>query len=220
MHDLQKQILRQLLLKQTCRYRDIKPKEVEGNLFMYHLRRLISDGLVEKSSNRYQLTKAGLRFVDTVSLENLRPRIQPKIATLLIVKNNSGQYLLYRRSREPFFGKTGFPYGKIHLGETIAEAANRELQEKTGLQASLNHRGDAYVTVYQGNELLSHMLFHIFAGSDPAGQLKADSEIGRCFWGHPTKIAPQDLFPGLGDIFRTVDKTNRVNFFREFSYQI
>lgn len=219
MHDLQKQILRQLLLNQNCRYRDIKPKEVEGNLFMYHLRRLISDGLVEKNGTHYQLTKAGLRFVDSVSIKSLMPRIQPKIATLLAVTNERGEWLLYKRSREPFFGMVGFPYGKIHLGETVSQAASRELREKTGLSASIEHRGDAYVTVWQKDELISQMLFHIFIGTNPAGELKTDSEIGHCFWSRADAIKPANLFPGFREILQLIETPAKEFFFKEFSCQ-
>lgn len=43
--------------------------------------------------------------------------------------------LLVLRAHEPDRGKWGFPGGLIELGETVAEAALRELQEETGLIA-------------------------------------------------------------------------------------
>jgi len=43
--------------------------------------------------------------------------------------------LMVLRAHEPDRGKWGFPGGLIELGETVAEAALRELQEETGLVA-------------------------------------------------------------------------------------
>lgn len=218
MHRLQQRILHQLLLHKNCRYRDIKPKEVEGNLFMYHLKQLITDELVEKTDNRYQLTQKGLKFVDTLSLKNLKPRIQPKIITLLAVKNNSGKWLLYKRSRQPMFGKIGFPYGKIHLGEKIKEAAERELLEKTGIEAKLNHKGDVYITTNSSNDLVSHVLLHIFTGKNPKGALLKESDIGKCYWGSIKDIPEENIFLGLEDILKLIKTKN--HFFEELTYNI
>ena len=185
---------------------------------MYHLKQLITDELVEKTDNRYQLTQKGLKFVDTLSLKNLKPRIQPKIITLLAVKNNSGKWLLYKRSRQPMFGKIGFPYGKIHLGEKIKEAAERELLEKTGIEAKLNHKGDVYITTNSSNDLVSHVLLHIFTGKNPKGALLKESDIGKCYWGSIKDIPEENIFLGLEDILKLIKTKN--HFFEELTYNI
>lgn len=185
---------------------------------MYHLKQLITDELVEKTDNKYQLTQKGLKFVDTLSLKNLKPRIQPKIVTLLAVKNNSGEWLLYKRSRQPMFGKIGFPYGKIHLGEKIKEAAERELLEKTGIEARLNHGGDVYITTNGSNNLISHVLFHIFTGKNPKGKLLEESDIGKCYWGKVEDIPKENTFPGFSDILKLIK--NKKHFFEELTYNM
>jgi hypothetical protein len=43
-------------------------------------------------------------------------------------------WLLIQRGREPNKGQWSFPGGKIHLGESILEAAKRELNEETGIE--------------------------------------------------------------------------------------
>ncbi len=200
-HQLQKYILNQLTRRPECRYRDIKPKEVEGNLFMYHLRALQKEKLLEKTSTGlYRLTADGLHYTDGLSQENFQPRIQPKIVTLLACQNDAGGWLLYRRGRQPFHGLLGFPYGKIHLGETIQEAAERELKEKTGLVADLAHAGDAYLTVFQRDEIISQMFCHIFVGSNATGIVMEKSEIGECSWQSIDKLG-DDYMPGFREIF-------------------
>lgn len=47
-----------------------------------------------------------------------------------------GRVLLVRRANPPDVGRWGFPGGKIDSGETIENAAVRELFEETGVRAS------------------------------------------------------------------------------------
>lgn len=54
------------------------------------------------------------------------------IATLF----RDGQVLLVRRANPPDVGRWGFPGGKVELGESIMDAAIRELHEETGIQAT------------------------------------------------------------------------------------
>ncbi|MDO8638731.1 MAG: NUDIX domain-containing protein, partial [Candidatus Daviesbacteria bacterium] len=144
MHPIKRQILYQLITNPFLPFSKLKSKEIESNLFIYHLKQLILEGLVKKKADgKYELTSEGIGFTDRLSLSNFKPRIQPKIITLIVCQNKNGEFLLYKRGKQPFLGYTGFPYGKIHLGEKITQAAERELKEKTGLFAKLNHRGNA-----------------------------------------------------------------------------
>lgn len=217
MHWIQKEILKQLILHPQRRYSELKPDGVEGNLFMYHLRSLIRDGYVAKTgSGRYALSADGKRYADRLSLDTLKPRIQPKIVSMIVCRNARGEYLLYRRVRQPFSGMVSFPHGKIHLGETVAEAAARELSEKGGLRATLRHCGEVYLTVYQAGELVTQTLCHVFTASRPVGTIRSDETIGSCFWGRLQRTARPDYAPGLLDVARLAGRRGR--FFEEFRY--
>ena len=58
----------------------------------------------------------------------------PIPAVIAVVIRNS-RALLVRRANPPDAGMWGFPGGKIELGETVKEAAIRELLEETGIHA-------------------------------------------------------------------------------------
>ena len=206
MHILEKQILARLTFNPGLKYSEIKPREVEGNLFTYHLNLLIKQGLVTKPSEHlYDLSARGRRYVDKLSLKHFRPRVQPKIVTLIVCKNAKGEYLLYKRHHQPFYGMCGFPYGKTHLGETLTTAATRELMEKTDLVARLTHRGDVYLVINDQGELLAHMLCHIFTTSHLSGTLRPQTIMGKCFWSK-LPITSGRLMPGVMEIYQLIRK--------------
>jgi len=218
MHILQQHILRELVFNEKSRYTDLKPKGIESNRFAYHLNALEKDGYIKQAEGKYKLTALGNRYVDKLSLKNFQPRLQPKIVTLTIVKNKEGKYLFYVRKRQPFLGYVSFPYGKTHFGESIKEAAKREVKEKSALVvSSLKYRGDAYLTVHKDKELLTYMLCHVFEGNQTSGELK-ESEESRPFWGILQEVKG-DFVPGFFEIFEIARK-EKDTFFREIRIDI
>lgn len=221
MHRLQQHILHQLITNPTCRYTDLKPSEVEGNLFMYHLRCLIKEGWVEKRiDGLYQLTSDGKAYVDRLSLKLFAPRIQPRIVTLMVVKGNDGRLLMYRRRRQPLINMIGFPYGKIHLGEKVKDAAERELLEKTGLRANLVHIGDGYANTFEDTQPVSQIMFHLFSGSNPTGELTKASDSGESIWVDQAKINRDDIMPNVTQILKMVDRYDGSFTFTELNHQL
>lgn len=60
--------------------------------------------------------------------------IRPVVAVIAVVVMD-GRVLLVRRANPPDAGRWGFPGGKIEFGETIDQAAIRELAEETAITA-------------------------------------------------------------------------------------
>lgn len=217
MHIIQQHILKELTLRGTARYSDIKPNGVEGNQFMYHLKKLLTKGYVLKGQGRYRLSATGKQYASRVSMETFHPRVQPKVMTLIVCKNKRGEVLVYRRHREPFRGRVGYPHGKVHLGEKIVDSARRELQEKTGVTADVVYRGHAYSTVYENDELLVHDLVHIFDGKNPRGEVvNVNMAIGEAFWVDPRGIDEEEYLPNFKDILTLIEKKGKGLFFEEF----
>ncbi len=217
MHHIQRSILYQLMQHPSRRYGQLKPQGVEGNIFTYHVRQLIGLGYVVKGDGgEYELTAAGKVYVDRLSGTNLLPRIQPKIITLIACRNEEGEWLVFRRRRQPLLGKVGFVYGKIHEGERIADAARRELKEKTGLQAQLEHRGDGYITMTEAGQVVSQVMFHLFIGMAPQGELQPTAS-GEAFWMNHAAFGRPDVMPSMPDLIGLL-KSKRGLFFAELRY--
>lgn len=217
MHEYQRHILKKLAFGEELRYRDLKSKEYESNLFIYHLKKLVALGYIRKSEKGYKLNGRGYRYIDRLSFSSFKPRIQPKIVTVVILKNSKGEHLIYVRKRQPFRGLTAFPYGKIHFGEKIINAAQRELVEKTGLSAKLIHRGNAYIAVKENGELISSMLCHVFSGNQSTGELVAESEAGSCAWTKIKNTDKEKFIRGFFELFALISKSKN-QFFAELTF--
>ncbi|WP_348774594.1 NUDIX hydrolase [Ruegeria atlantica] len=62
----------------------------------------------------------------------------PKIGALAVVLHQD-QVLLVQRSKQPDAGLWGFPGGHVEWGETVLQAAQRELREETSVIADPQH---------------------------------------------------------------------------------
>jgi ADP-ribose pyrophosphatase YjhB (NUDIX family) len=221
MHRLQKHILYNLTTNPSLAYSKLKPTAVEGNLFTYHLHCLIKEELILKQTDgKYALTTQGKRLSEGLSLKTMTFSFQPKMVTLIACQGKSGKWLLYRRKRQPMINLVGFPYGKLHLDEPIARAAQRELKEKTGLSAKLTHRGDGYITIYQDKQLASQVFFHLFTGNDPTGKLKPPDKAGEAFWCDLSNYPNLKLIPSMPDLMELINNKSRGRFFCELTYHI
>jgi len=221
MHYLQQNIIKILATRESARYSEIKPKTIESNHFLYHLYQLIKDGLVGKRADKsYYLANKGKAYIDNLSFSSFKVRSQPKIVNLLVCKNDNDEYLLYKRVHQPFIGQVGFPYGKIHLGETIGESSKRELLELTGLSAELSHRGDVYTTVFHDDVLITHTLFHVHYAENPVGEFHPGSQYGTFFWSKIDDASSETYFPGFVEIYKLIQSIKSDKFFEEYIFRL
>lgn len=205
MHIIQKHIMRKLTVNTCLRYADIQPEGVEGNQFSYHLKTLIKQKLIKRCQGGYTLTSEGMLYTSSVTFETFMVRSQAKVATLVICKNDRGEYLTYHRRRQPFIGMYGFPYGKIHMGERVEEAALRELAEKTGISATLTQRAIMYLLVKNDEgEVTAHTMFHIFTGENLKGTVMPETGYGQISWKSEKDLVKVNPMPGVLEVLKLI----------------
>jgi ADP-ribose pyrophosphatase YjhB (NUDIX family) len=215
MHHIQRKILQLLMHAPTLSYARLRPNGVESNHFAYHLDQLIRARLVVKQDRNYSLTPEGLHHADRASHATVAVRKQPHIVTTILINNDAGQTVLFTHAFQPYLGYVGFPQGRAHYDETIAEAASRELFEKTGLQnVPLEHRGMVYVSAVKEGETISKILAHVFTGTVQGTPTLAsdDPKKGTASWGKPDPDGETKYMPGFWQITQLVLKSKNLFF--------
>lgn len=199
MHHIQAKILKKLLYVPESNYAALRPDRVESNHFAYHLEQLLKAGLIGKHDKSYRLTAAGLAYIDRLSHGDMTDRLQPHIVTAIDLTTPDGETLLFRRNFQPYLHLVGFPLGKMHYEESVADSAARELQEKTGLTGiPLTQRGMVYIQASQNGVTIGRVLYHVFHG-DVASRLATTTpaERGESFWADYQTLDPQMCMPGF-----------------------
>lgn len=184
-HHIQKDILLRLSKAPSLRFSELKPDTIESNSFMYHLRQLQAQKLVEKTDARYQLSDEGLAYIDGFSFHTLKPRKQPKIISILAIRNERGKWLMARRRYQPYIDQYMFVSGKQHLGEGPEAHARRELTEKLQMDIPLTRRGLSDIRIYHATKIITHVTAHIYEGISVSDTLPPDTHQFEYAWISP-----------------------------------
>lgn len=199
LHPTQNQILYKLKFSKGLHYSEMKPdKEMENNQFQFHLDQLLKKGYVTKSGDIYELAGTGKQYVKKLDSETGKVVKQPHVSVRVACIKNTGpenEYLFYTRLMHPYYGCQGFPAGKLEHGETLMEAAKREIQEETGLtgepkMVAVTH----YIDIDGSGECLTDKLMFLFTIMNPSGDLVGSKE-GKYEWIKRSEVESKILKP-------------------------
>ncbi len=118
----------------------------------------------------------------------------PKIGALAVVLHQEN-VLLVQRSKEPDRGLWGFPGGHVEWGETVLQAAERELLEETSVTAEPLHYLDNLDLLRRGEDgqVLSHYLLVGVACRYQSGSPLAGDDALDAQWFPIERILKGDL---------------------------
>ena len=115
-----------------------------------------------------------------------------------------GRVLLAARSKPPAQGVFSLPGGLVEPGETLAEAALRELKEEVGVDADMiGFIGHVEVIERDGDDrVLHHFVICAHAARWRRGEPSAGSEALEVRWVREEETAWLPTTPGLAGILR------------------
>ena len=128
-------------------------------------------------------------------------RLYPKspIAGVGAVVFKGDRMLMVKRVKEPNKGKWSIPGGAIELGETIYEAARREVREECSIEIEIERvldSADNIVRDEKGRIRYHYTIIDLFA-KYIGGEIKAQSDAEECGWFEPGEIVGMDITPTL-----------------------
>ena len=224
LHPVQIKILKALLFSPSARFSDLNLTDLTSDHFNFHLKRLLQENIVQKLPNRqYTLTATGKEFANRLDTDHEVIERQAKIAVLVgATRFSQGvrQYLIQQRLKQPYFGYHGFLSGKIRWGETVIEAAARELLEETGLTGKITLVGIKHKMDYSPAKLLlEDKYFYVCRVDNPTGNLLTKFSGGKNLWLSVPHILKLDhQFDGVKE---TIDFINQPKLtFSETKYVV
>ena len=112
--------------------------------------------------------------------------------------------LLVRRARPPQPGRWTVPGGGVEVGETLEEAAARELREETGLGCTLGPIVEVLDRVVHDSDgkIEFHYVILDLLGTQPTGELRVGSDASEARWVTLAELTGLDTTDGLEPVIR------------------
>ncbi len=226
-HEAQTIILRELLFLPDARFSELqKATGLDSDHVKFHIAKLLELKYIEKRpSGTYRLTIIGKEHANKLDTDANTIERQPKISVIITgwrtrTRTKQIEFLVQQRLKNPYFGYWARIGGKIRWGETILEAAARELLEETGLTAKLEYKGLYHKMDYRtdSQEMLEDKFFLLFKATNFKGELKEQFEGGKNAWMTHAEIDKQDkVFQGMRETYGFVNQ-DHLTFHEEKLY--
>ena len=119
---------------------------------------------------------------------------RPEVAVGAVVRRGD-ELLLIRRAQGPGIGQWSLPGGRVEFGETLVDAAAREVLEETGLVISVGRFLGWVERMGEGY----HYVIVDFAAAplDPDAEMAAGDDAADAAWVPCEALQDLDLVPGL-----------------------
>jgi ADP-ribose pyrophosphatase YjhB (NUDIX family) len=131
------------------------------------------------------------------------PPAHPQAGVSICVVRD-GCALLAQRSREPLRGLWSLPGGRIEWGETLHEAALRELAEETSVEAEIRMLLDTVDVIHRdaSGRVLYHYVLTTFGAVWRAGEPRAGSDAAAVRWVDSAGLDDLPMTPGTDQLIR------------------
>lgn len=132
------------------------------------------------------------------------PRLYPSrpFLAVSIAVFRAGKVLMATRTRAPFINAFSLPGGLVETGETLAEAALRELREEVDVEArviAFNRHVESIERDDAGG-IKRHFVIASFIGEWIAGEGTPGLEAGEVVWVEPSQLSRLHCTPHTAEV--------------------
>lgn len=219
-HHLQTQILHKLVLSEAARFADLRPKNIDSNVFTYHLKQLMRDKLVTKTeAGVYSLTPLGRVAGINVTLNKRQLLEQAHSVILMALYSPEKGWLLRRRLAQPMFNKVGFTHAEPEANHDALTSARETFLERTGLTVDFEPRGYGYVRLFRDGELESFVHFVLYYAEEYSGELIEQSRNGENFWLKEPDFTDESMIPSMPPLIERLTSGDKM-FYLDLKYDL
>lgn len=202
LHHIQKSIINVLASTDPARYADLKPADMDGNQFTYHLKQLITDKLVDKNDDStYSLTQKGRAYL----IRRFENTEESAHSIFLVIIRCDNKVLLRERKVQPMNGYVGFVHGEPIASEPLDFTIRDRIKLKTGIEIDVNNittHGSGLIRINKDGHTQSFSQAIIAEVTVDSDELPiVEDETGRNFWMSDNNKGPIKNLPSNGDIF-------------------
>jgi ADP-ribose pyrophosphatase YjhB (NUDIX family) len=110
-----------------------------------------------------------------------------------------GRVLLVQRSQPPLTGVWSLPGGHVEPGETLAEAAAREVREESGIEIRIAQLAGLYDLIRRKDDgtLALHYVIACYTAHWISGEARAASDALSAEWADPRQLSGRAFAPNV-----------------------
>lgn len=125
-------------------------------------------------------------------------------AGVSVLCHKDGRALVIKRGKPPFKDHWSLPGGLIELGETLQDAAARELLEETGVTAALAEPVETFDSIQRDDtgKVATHFILTVFCASYVSGTAVAGDDAVALDWLLPEELIDRPTTPGTPERVR------------------
>lgn len=176
-----------------AKYSEIRPNNIENDLYNYHLQQLVKKAYIKKDGHLYDLTTKGKKYISRLNAVGEKKDFFKVSIIAVAFRNNYKEVLLQKRKRKPFYGDIATIAGKIQKGEKIVDAAKRKFEEETGLVGDFKFIGVLRkIKRHPKDTVVEDTFYHYCIAEDPSGDLIEENAFGMQFWAKTKEALEHD----------------------------
>ncbi len=121
------------------------------------------------------------------------------VAVSAFIQDDEGRILMIRRTDNDLYA---IPGGQLELGETLAQAAVREVREETGIECEVTgviglYSNPNHVIAYDDGEVRQEFSI-CFRATPVAGKLATSEESREALWVRVANVGDLNIHPSIG----------------------